>query len=446
MTQPLTRLATFKFVLGALIGLQLMASALAQAPASLAATWKINGNGFAGDLVLTQAADGRLSGTVYGQPVEGYYSPGAGTVVFMRYQANKPYQVFVGTASPQGLRGDFYPFAPDGGATPARLRYDWSATLAPAFVGAAPRKSAVALLPPMPAPATPAAPSTPAAPAAPTPAAPTAPSVERLSGFVTAVGPPVNVAALSSAEALATCPGTNKVAIHVGYRTSPINTDARHGIEVKAAMPLGATGRVAVRNANVGVGIVVEAIVSCINATSVIYGHGNTYSATSITNVDGLTMDCGNDRIIGGGFSSEEMAQPISNLPVRKSNGQSGYMSQALKTTPLPGRFSTSVTRICVPASALPDWEIVSRAHQQIGPRSSATLSLDCPAGKRMLSSGFLSSNSVGFIPNTLEPKSTRNAAGFDVVSGGVSAFVSNRETLVGSVNVGLGAVCATVP
>ncbi len=110
-------------------------SALAEAPASVGANWKINGNGYPGDLAISQAADGRLTGSVYGQTIEGYYSPGAGNLAFVRYQSGKPYQVFIGTVSPGKLGGQFYPLGPDGGATPGRLSYDWSATLVPAFIG-----------------------------------------------------------------------------------------------------------------------------------------------------------------------------------------------------------------------------------------------------------------------------------------------------------------------
>jgi hypothetical protein len=41
---------------------------------SIAGTWKIDGNGYPGEIVIVQAADGTLSGTMYGQSMVGYFA------------------------------------------------------------------------------------------------------------------------------------------------------------------------------------------------------------------------------------------------------------------------------------------------------------------------------------------------------------------------------------
>ncbi len=50
-----------------------------------AGTWKINGNSAEGGLVITSVgSDGKLSGTVYGNQIEGFWNEGAQKVTFLR--------------------------------------------------------------------------------------------------------------------------------------------------------------------------------------------------------------------------------------------------------------------------------------------------------------------------------------------------------------------------
>ncbi len=56
---------TRAFVLPAAAFVAVLASSTCLAdPASLSAPWKINGNGYPGDVMVQQAPDGRLSGAI----------------------------------------------------------------------------------------------------------------------------------------------------------------------------------------------------------------------------------------------------------------------------------------------------------------------------------------------------------------------------------------------
>ncbi|MEI7466418.1 MAG: hypothetical protein WCJ87_13830, partial [Burkholderiales bacterium] len=80
----------------------------AAGPASVAGAHQINGNGFVGPLQLNQAPDGTLTGTIYGQMLEGHYASGTGSIALIRYSGPaQPFQLFVGTVTPQGMRGEF---------------------------------------------------------------------------------------------------------------------------------------------------------------------------------------------------------------------------------------------------------------------------------------------------------------------------------------------------
>lgn len=84
-------------------------------PATVAATsvagpWRINGNGFPGDVAIQQAPDGALSGSIYGEPLSGWYAPGERTAVFLRGALGRPIQFFVGQQAADGnaLGGRFF--------------------------------------------------------------------------------------------------------------------------------------------------------------------------------------------------------------------------------------------------------------------------------------------------------------------------------------------------
>jgi hypothetical protein len=46
--------------------------------------WRITGNGFVGDLVIRLAANGKVEGTIYGQPIAGTFDAATKKLVFKR--------------------------------------------------------------------------------------------------------------------------------------------------------------------------------------------------------------------------------------------------------------------------------------------------------------------------------------------------------------------------
>lgn len=76
----------------------------------LSDTWRINGNGFPGEIVVRQSPDGQLSGTIYGEAMRGFYSPAQRVAVLMRGPAAAPIQAYVATVSVNGrsMSGRFY--------------------------------------------------------------------------------------------------------------------------------------------------------------------------------------------------------------------------------------------------------------------------------------------------------------------------------------------------
>lgn len=110
----------------------------ARGPQSVAGTHALTANGIAGALQLTQAADGMLGGTIYGERIEGHYAHFSGTLAFVRFSGSTAVQLFVGRATPQGMQGEMYALVPGAGASAQRMKYTWSAqTSAPAAAPAA---------------------------------------------------------------------------------------------------------------------------------------------------------------------------------------------------------------------------------------------------------------------------------------------------------------------
>lgn len=111
MNQPAqpAPMASWRKLFAPLLVLAAMSGASAN-PADLGASWRLNGNGFRGALQITQASDGSLSGTMYGDPVTGRYAAGERVAVLMRGPANKPIQAFVAEVAPDGrsMSGVFY--------------------------------------------------------------------------------------------------------------------------------------------------------------------------------------------------------------------------------------------------------------------------------------------------------------------------------------------------
>ena len=132
----------------ALFGVAFLALVLCAGSAEAASlpngNWNINGNGHTGVLTITGVdAQGRLSGTVFGQPLLGFWDSTSDAIVFMRLiDTGQPatFQIYTGylfrnPISPQAgqnvtytLTGSFLAFAGTGG-TAARNVFGWFAQI-----------------------------------------------------------------------------------------------------------------------------------------------------------------------------------------------------------------------------------------------------------------------------------------------------------------------------
>jgi hypothetical protein len=104
--------------------------------------WNINANGYAGELVISSVdAQGHLSGSVFGNPLIGFWDEAAGKITFMRIiNPGDPstFQVYTGFlfTGPESvvnegdshytMAGEFEAFAGSGG-TATRTVYGWYA-------------------------------------------------------------------------------------------------------------------------------------------------------------------------------------------------------------------------------------------------------------------------------------------------------------------------------
>lgn len=332
----------------------------------------------------------------------------------------------------------------------------------PAYIGPLPKQSGTAMLPPAPQPPSPAP--------APAPAPPT------LSGYAIAVGPLSGVGPGSYGTVTVACPA-GKVALSAGYRVLPFNAEPQYGVELRTAVPENATARVVFRNAFAFGPIHVEPYAICVDPLPGMRAIRQGFVARSDTQPDSMLVSCAaNERLVGGGFIGGGEAHPVVAAPVRHVSGAHGLVVAAVKTSPvLIGSNTNTVEAValCAPASAVPDWETAMGAWQTINRRSSASMMLDCPPGKRMLAGGVVHSSYVWrepvqrdpnapvvFVPaptfndfnplaqlsNMSFPGETRRPNGQPLPGGGLRAMVSNRDIGWAVVRVGLANACATVP
>ena len=122
-------------VRASVVALGLVAAVLApsyvqgQSQPNIQGQWKINGNGHVGDMRLSVAADGAVTGSIYGDQLLGVYTRSSRWLAFARLRGGKPIQVWRGqvwqTASPPRISGNFWAVAPGGGASGSRNKFNW---------------------------------------------------------------------------------------------------------------------------------------------------------------------------------------------------------------------------------------------------------------------------------------------------------------------------------
>lgn len=92
--------------------------------------WNINGNGWAGTLSIAVDGAGNINGTVYGNPIQGFWYEAAQRITFLRSPNSDPskIQIYTGylfrTADIYTLAGSFQGFAGSGGVA-RRATFGW---------------------------------------------------------------------------------------------------------------------------------------------------------------------------------------------------------------------------------------------------------------------------------------------------------------------------------
>ncbi|MBD2249423.1 hypothetical protein [Nostoc sp. FACHB-888] len=108
-------------------------------PGNITGRWDIQGNASPGVLRITQSGNGSISGTIYGQAIEGFYVPSVRRLVFIRRAGtavtSAPFQFYEGWISINGLRigGEFKVWNTQNGASASGVDFNFSGTKASDF-------------------------------------------------------------------------------------------------------------------------------------------------------------------------------------------------------------------------------------------------------------------------------------------------------------------------
>ncbi len=110
--------------------LALFATGASANPADLNAIWSAMGNNSPGDLYLIQASDNSVSGSIYGDNIEGIYIPDTRRLVFARLTSSgTPFQLFEAHVSTNGLHmaGSLIVWNGSGGGGQGGLDFNFNA-------------------------------------------------------------------------------------------------------------------------------------------------------------------------------------------------------------------------------------------------------------------------------------------------------------------------------
>jgi len=274
------------------------------------------------------------------------------------------------------------------------------------------------------------------------PAATTTPARVAITGFELVTGPWMQIAALSSATAIAQCPGS-KIALGAAYQAEPNQGDAAFGIEVRGAMPQGNHARVFVRNANAFVGARVQATAICVNPIAglrVVDIASGAMNQNAQPSYFGIARCASGERLVGGGAMASIDVNLSTNGPSTTTRGTNDGLAYwrlgAMLASPLAAAQSASARALCAPEHLVDGWEYIETPEASLGARSRTTVPLRCSAQKVMLNAGFedYGANAENFISPLI------------LITGPeASAQLLNRNTIGGaaSLRAKLGAICA---
>ncbi|WP_310422990.1 hypothetical protein [Chamaesiphon sp. VAR_48_metabat_135_sub] len=98
-------------------------------PNDMSGSWGIDVNKNTGNLVI-DSDGGKLSGSIFGESIEGFYVSSSRRVVFVRRKNGIPYQLYQGTVSSNGqnMSGQLHVWNSAGGASTSGVDFSFSAT------------------------------------------------------------------------------------------------------------------------------------------------------------------------------------------------------------------------------------------------------------------------------------------------------------------------------
>ena len=116
-------------MLGGMTMLPGVALSQSATPGNITGRWSAIANTSTGTLNITQSANGTISGTILGNPLQGYYNRSSRRIVFVRIANGIPFQFYSGWISGNGLGlgGQFNVWNLSDGAS-GGVDYNFSAT------------------------------------------------------------------------------------------------------------------------------------------------------------------------------------------------------------------------------------------------------------------------------------------------------------------------------
>jgi hypothetical protein len=259
-----------------------------------------------------------------------------------------------------------------------------------------------------------------------------------LTGYEIVTGTSATVGAQATSTANAVCPGA-KVPIGGGFRTADQASNVFDSAPLESLSPGGGRGwQVTLKNENppvIGMSIAASAVAVCVDPPA---GYVVNVTSTNLSRGQRIVHATGcpdrTMRIGGGGAFTRDSAVHVGGNAPQVGNGQwEGFFRSDYV---VPSNSSVRTAAICASIPALPDVEVVQSPATTIGPSSNASLSVNCPAGKKALSGGIMAPESIGAIFDSL-PRP--NGSGWTATVRNTETFVTNT-----SLHATLLAVCAT--
>jgi len=109
---------------------------MAWLPAGPNTIWTLDGNGYVGVLRIDSiGADGKLTGKIYDDAIEGWWDDSTMRITFLRVGANQAWDGYGwqnrddATDTTYSLAGSFQAYGDPGGGTAARPTYGWVASI-----------------------------------------------------------------------------------------------------------------------------------------------------------------------------------------------------------------------------------------------------------------------------------------------------------------------------